>query len=169
MGTGHTTGDQVRVRRSALKRSEWLVRAVVVFCLLYALVAAVTRTDERFPLFGWSLFSQVPSAHGSDYSVRLVELDGRRLKPPKYYEDAKLVDQGRLVQATRAMTALGRAAERDPNGDVVTYRAGVFEGVYLNEYKRGRFEVVKRTYDIRDRFDCRCFVSETVLGEYDFR
>jgi hypothetical protein len=145
-----------------------LVRAAVVFCLLYAIVAALTRTDERFPLFGWSLFSEVPSPDGSDYSVRLVELDGRRLQPPQYYEDAKVVDQARLVQATRAMTALGRAAERDPDGDTVASRAGLFEDVYLNRYESGRFEVVKRTYDIRDRFDCKCFVSESVLGEFNF-
>jgi hypothetical protein len=168
MATGHTTGDQLRVRRSALKRSEWLVRAAVVFCLLYAVVAALTRTDERFPLFGWSLFSEVPNPHGSDYSVRLVELDGRRLRPPQYYENAKLVDQGRLVQATRAMTALGRTVERDPDGDAATFRAGAFEGVYLTAFERGRFEVVKRNFDIRDRFDCKCFVSETVLGEFNF-
>jgi hypothetical protein len=58
MALGHEVNGGLRVRRSALRRSEWLVRAAVVFCVLYAVVAALTRTDERIPFFGWSLFSE---------------------------------------------------------------------------------------------------------------
>jgi hypothetical protein len=169
MASGRTTASRSRTDRAALKRSEWLVRAALVFCALYALVAFQDRHTERFPFFSWTLFSDVPDPKSTDYSVRLLERDGTVLTPPLYYADAKLVDQGQLVQANRQMKGLGRAIERegaDSPGSV--YRAAVFEDQFLGKYQSGRFEVVKRTFDIRDRFDCHCFSNEEVLGEFTF-
>ena len=154
-------------RWSPLRRSEWLVRGVVVFCLLYAVLAQQTRTEEKVPFFGWSLFSEVPQPRETNYSVRLLELDGKRFDPPVYFEEAHLVDQARLVQSTRAMQGFGRAAE-GTDAATAAFHAQRFKDVYLTKYQTGRYEVVKRTFDIRDRFECECFIEEEVVGEYSF-
>jgi hypothetical protein len=159
--------DRRASRWRPVKRSEWLVRCAVAFVLLYALVASQTRTDERFPLFGWSLFSDVPQPRGVDYSVRLLELDGERFDPPVYFEDAGIVNQARVVQAVRALRRFGTAAQGDdPN--VTAFHADRFQEVYLTEYTSGRYELVRRSFDVRDRYECDCFADEEVIGEFSF-
>ena len=55
-----------------MRRIEWLIRGVLVFCLLYVgMIAVGGRSNERFPIFPWDLFSKVPQPEGRDYSIRI--------------------------------------------------------------------------------------------------
>src|SRR4051812_42764538 len=94
-----------------MRRGEWLVRAVLVFCLLYGAVAVVDRTNEVFPFFAWDLFATVPDPHGTDYSIRITAADGATTKLPVYFEDSHLLSDDLEVQGLAALQQLGQSAE----------------------------------------------------------
>lgn len=137
-----------------------------MFCALYAVVAVQEGRDEHFPIFNWDLFSHVPSPHGTDYSVRLLEAPGFRRPLPAYYEDLNLQPAGQEVQGYFALQELGKTLEQGDAARAEKLRR-TFESTYLNTFRQARYEVVKRTYDIRARLDCRtCFADVTVLAPY---
>jgi hypothetical protein len=141
------------------------VRATLAFCLLYALVALPSR-NERFPLFSWNLFSNASNPTGTDYSVRLVEADGLKARLPVYYERSGLQSGGREIQGYTALQRLGQAFDQGQKLRVETLR-NAFESSYLNDLTHVRYELVRRTFNIRDRVDCdSCFTKETVLATY---
>jgi hypothetical protein len=151
-----------------MRRSEWAVRAALVFCLLYALVALPNRQTEKFPIFSWDLFSQAPNPRATDFSIRLLAADGMRTPLPVYYERSNLQQGGQEIQGFTALQRIGGAYDRGDKRRGDTLRS-TFESTYLSGLKNVRYEVVKRTYNIRDRVDCdSCYSKETVLGTYEF-
>ena len=116
-----------------MRRSEWLVRVAVVFCLLYGVIGAHDRHQDAFPIFSWDLFTRVPNPRKSDYSIRLLETDGVPLKRPMYFEAAGLAKEGRAAQAYIAMQHLGAAVSRD-NGMAIAILRSRFEATYLNQF-----------------------------------
>jgi hypothetical protein len=148
------------------RRIEWVVRGALVFCLLYALVALPDRRHETFPFFSWDLFSSAPNPIGTDYSVRLIAADGLTTPLPVYYERSGLQRGGQQIQGYTALQRLGQAVDRGQTRLVATLRSA-FESTYLNELTHLRYEVVRRTFNIRARVDCdSCFIDQTVLGTY---
>lgn len=149
-----------------MRRSEWLVRAVLAFCLVYGVVAVADRGREVFPAFAWDLFAKVPAAHGRDYTVRITEATGLKVAVPVFYENSRLQGGAREVQGVYALQQLGRTLARGQRAraDVLRKR---FEAIYFAGHPRVRYEVVERTYDIRARVDCReCFTRIRVLAGY---
>jgi hypothetical protein len=148
-----------------MRRSEWLVRAALVFCLLYGAVAVIDRGDEIFPFFAWDLFAKVPASHGRDFSVRLVEAQGLQGTVPVYYEDSHLQRGARQIQGYSALQQLGRSLIRGEARSAALRKH--FEVTYLTGLRRVSYEVVERTYDIRKRVDCRhCFTKVEVLATF---
>jgi hypothetical protein len=136
-----------------------------VFCLLYAVVALSTD-EEKFPIFSWDLFSKVPNPTSTDYSVRLIAADGLNTPLPVYYERSGLQSGGEQIQGYTALQRIGRAFGQGQKRQVDTLRK-TFESTYLNELTHLRYELVRRTFNIRDRVDCdSCFTKVTVLGTY---
>ena len=83
-----------------------------------------------------------------------------------YFESSHLQDATLEIQGYSALQQLGSSLER---GDKVAADAErkAFESTYLTALPRVRYEVVKRTYDIRTRVECReCFTGETVIARY---
>ena len=149
-----------------MRRSEWLVRAALVFCLLYGAGAVLDRGHEVFPLFAWDLFAKVPAPHGGDFSARLIEAEGLRGTVPVYYEDSHLQPGARQIQGYYALQRLGRTLLRGDRALSTGLRKH-FEGTYLAGLRHVRYEVVERTYDIRERVECRnCFTKIKVLATY---
>jgi hypothetical protein len=150
-----------------MRRIEWLIRAALVFCLLYAGIIAVSgRANETFPFFAWDLFSKVPSPQGRDYSIRIDQAQGLPGPFPVYFENANLQNGAQEIQGYFALQVLGQSTEGTIKLDTVALRKN-FESTYLAGLSHARYALVKRTYDIRKRVTCpTCFTGVTVLGEY---
>jgi hypothetical protein len=159
-----------------LRASERLARAILAFLLVYGLIVAHAvflqltehRTSEEiFPFFKWDLFSRVPNSDQEDYGIRFVEVDGRPVDPPVYFEEAdELISTSRSPDAQSTIRNIGRAVEHDQPVVLAENRA-LFEGRQLQGLDSATYEVVKRRYDLIERIDCvDCFEDETVLDEF---
>ncbi len=153
-----------------MRRSEWLVRVVLVFCVVYGAIAIQDRGHEKFPFFAWDLFSTVPKQHNADYSVRILQADGLRVPLPVYFEQTQLYQPLKEGQGYHALQLLGQVTAK---GDAL--RAAIlrkrFEQTYLsNVLSHVRYQLVRRIFDIRTRVEClHCFISEKVIGTYSTR
>jgi hypothetical protein len=154
-------------------RHERLARAavvgLVVYLVLVALPQAVGPSDghEIFPFSAFSLFSKVPAAESSGHGVRFTSIDGAELEEPTYYEDL----QGRLGPVPRAsandvISDLGEALDRG-DADAAEESRRLLESRFMPSIESARYEVVRTRWDLRQRYECRCFVEETVLGTFE--
>jgi hypothetical protein len=149
-----------------MRRSEWLVRVVLVFCVVYGAIAIQDRGHEKFPFFAWDLFSTVPKQRNADYSIRIIEASGLRVALPVYFEQAKMYQPLKQGQGYIAMQFLGRLTASGPAGRATAYRKR-FEQTYLNVLSGVRYQLVRRVFDVRTRVKCReCFISVRVIATY---
>ncbi len=150
-----------------MRRIEWLIRAALVFCLLYAgIITVASRAHETFPFFAWDLFSKVPSPEGRDYSVRIDQAQESSRTVPGVLREQQPGDRGAEIQGYFALQALGKSAEGTNKLGTAILRKN-FESTYLGALSHARYALVRRTYDIRKRVTCAtCFNDVTVLGEY---
>jgi len=141
--------------------------ASVVFIAIYALALAVRgpmNGDLLWPFHRWELFSKVPSAERTNYSIRLIEVDGEPVDPPRYFDEAQgYVDQPNSPVATTLMGELGAGIR---NGDLKqTVSAQMrLESRFMQGIGTARYEVVLRRFDILERRTCDCFLSEEVVA-----
>jgi hypothetical protein len=147
-----------------MRRSEWLVRGLLIFCLIYGVSAWQKHPIERFPFFSWDLFSNAPDPHQTDYSIRL--LDPTNLPRNTYFEDANLQPRAQEVQALTLMKAWGQTIDaNDTAGSQYIRKA--FQDTYLNGVPGVRYQVVRRTFEIRKRVECpKCFDDQVVIGTF---
>ena len=149
-----------------MRRSEWLTRIALVFVALYGLNALTNRMHEKFPAFAWDLFSSVPNPYETDYSARIVGGNNLPVRPPVFFEDSGLQNAAREIQGFFALQVLGKALQRGDSPHVESLRRS-FESAYLGNISHVRYEIVRRTYNIRTRVRCRsCFTSVKVLGTF---
>ena len=47
------------------------------------------QLPEAFPFFNWSLFSEVPDAQETDYSIRFTSVNGEVLDEPVFFEESQ--------------------------------------------------------------------------------
>jgi hypothetical protein len=149
--------------------SQRIVAATLAVMVAYLGVIGIRRgEDELLPFFTWSLFSRVPEREAVHYSIRLVEVDGRTLDPPVYFDEASaLLATTQLPEANTTLQDLGRAVEAGDE-DAVDAARSTLESRFLNELDSATYEVVRRRFDIVDRVECDCFVEETTLRELTF-
>ena len=150
--------------------SEKLLRAALVFCLFYTALAIRERTVgyEAFPFFAWDLYVKVPPDMTTSYSARILELDGRPIDSRPYYEEARrLVPAAKNVRAIQLLERLGRAVDTDRPESARRARK-LFDQSYLDSFDQATYEVVRRSFSIRERLECQCFRSETVIATYSF-
>jgi hypothetical protein len=149
-----------------MRRCEWLVRAVLVFCLLYGVVAVLDRGHETFPFFAWDLFSKAPGRYSGDFSVRILEAHGLRVPLPVYFEAAELYPPIKERQGYQAIQLLGRTTQGGDKLRTALLRKR-FEATYLNVLSGVRYQLVRRSFDIRKRIEClHCFIEQEVVGTY---
>ncbi len=141
--------------------------ATAALLLVYGAVLVLrgpTSGSELFPVFKWELFSKVPPREQTSYGVRLLEVDGEVLDEPIYFEEAlhlfrsaRSPDVPTLVRSWSQHVAAGNFEE--------SVRSQIlFEARFL-ESRPVRYQLVRRTYDIVERVDCGCFISEEVIFE----
>jgi hypothetical protein len=148
-----------------MRRSEWLVRILLVFLAVYGLIAIGDRKHEKFPFFAWDLFTTVPKPQSGDYDVRILSAKGLT-HTPIYFEDARLQNSGQLIEGYVAIQHFGKTI--DQKGDAkATAARKQFESIYLSSLTDVHYQVVLRLYDIRKRIECHtCFTKVRVLGTY---
>ncbi|MEZ5139356.1 MAG: hypothetical protein R2702_10535 [Acidimicrobiales bacterium] len=151
-----------------MDRTDRLVALGLAFVLSYLAVLAwhgPESTEEAYPVFNWSLFSEIPDRTFSDYSVRLTSVDGRDLPEPVYFEAAR-AQLPRLYQnpgGYRLIQQLGSAIDRGDDAAAEGFDAALDER-WLEEVDVAEYEVVRRTFDILERRSCDCFTEETVIA-----
>jgi hypothetical protein len=144
---------------------------VVTLAVMVAYLGAVAvdvgaGRDEALPFFTWSLFSQVPAREQVNFSIRLVEVDGRPLDPPRYFDEAgDLVTAALAPEANELAQAIGRRLEAGDEAGAEEL-LGLFESRFLNELDGASYEVVRRRYDVVDRLSCQCDLDTTVVGTF---
>lgn len=144
-----------------------LTVAVLVVYSGVLLWVGPTSHVEQFPFFKWQLFSKVPSEINTSYGVRLLEVDGQELDPPRYFEksDDLFGNRARSPEAATLLKSWGGHLEAFRPLRAEASRE-LFETRFLQSATTVHYEVVKRRYDIIERVECDCFVSEEVIGEY---
>lgn len=147
------------------------MRLFVLFAALYFCIPpAMTLLDPRFrgevyPLSMWSMFYRVHNRM-DDYGVRILSIDGKNLRNPRYFEHAKL-SKSHSISAYHAIQKLGRATEGGDESRVASARRTV-ERAYLGQ-RRITYELVSRKWDPYERFMNNEFIEEKVLGQFESR
>jgi hypothetical protein len=119
-------------------------------------------SGETLPFFMWELFSTVPENHQSDYGLRLIEMDGS--KGDGVYFEESLLPSHSATGAHRIIGRMGAAFEAGRMDDFERQRT-ILETRYLYPLSTATYELVKREFDVDERYDCECFVSEVTLTE----
>lgn len=147
-----------------------LVVVAMAFMTLYLAVVVVNgpTKPERYPFFSWSLFSKMPAAEVTDYSIRFTRIDGKDLDEPIYFEDANaLVGTSGVPGAIDTIRNLGKSLVADRPMQVAVSEERL-ETTYLNRLVQADYEIVRRRFDILERRSCDCFLSVTVIGQGSF-
>lgn len=162
-----------------LTPSKRLSRLYAAFPLLLAVYVPLAFTPyfipgwkgqkEIFPFFSWDLFSLVPQREMTDYSVRIVAVDGVRLPKPVFYAEAgSRVENAGSITAYRHQQSMGRAAAKQDEAAL----AKLVDSFESNHLLRGRtydYELVQRHYDPVARWRKRQYHELTVFRTYRHR
>jgi hypothetical protein len=141
---------------------------LLVSYLVVLVVNGPRSSIEAFPVSRWELFSMVPPRENTSYGVRLVEVDGVVLDPPRYFEESRdLFRSARSPDVPVLVARWGRHAEAGRESDAEAARR-LFESRFLADAGTVRYELVLRRYDIVERVECGCYVSEEVLDAHRF-
>jgi len=143
--------------------------SLVAYGAILSVATVVRGSAEIFPFFSWQLFAGVPAPIDQDYGVRLTAADGRAIAPAVYFEDAaSYISASHSISARALIQDLGRNLERKRSPQSARERA-ILESRYLQDLGSGRYQVVRRRFDVIDRVDCRCFIEEAVVAEFSLR
>lgn len=167
-----TSEAPTAARRRGVRRTDrlvWLVLGVlVVYCLMLARTsfafAQYRGPSEIFPFFHWELFSRVPEPVQQYYGIRFTTLNGVSLDQPVYFEQSTLPARSNS-SAHVLVQRLGRAVERGDDEAAARYRT-ILESRYLDLEAGAAYELVDREYDVEERYECDCFISEVVLDQF---
>lgn len=158
--------------KRGLSRADRVVAGTVAVLVGYVgLIGLRERTadgTELFPFFKWELFSSVPNRESQDFTIRLLEIDGRVLDEPLYFADAgEHISTAKSPDAVETINRFGEAV-RDDRPLVADRQRTLVEGGFLYELGSARYQLVQRRFDLIDRIRCAdCFVEERVLAEFE--
>jgi hypothetical protein len=126
---------------------------------------SVPGRDEIYPFSVFSLFSKVPN-QCHDFSIRIREIDGRRLSPAVSFENAESYFTSATNHGARmTIQRLGLALERRDAASASREREEL-ESMHLGGHRSLVYEVVARTYDPLDRRRHGIVQSSRVLASY---
>jgi hypothetical protein len=161
-------GQAKSARRSRTSVHLLLTAGLIIGYCGILLWAGPSADKETFPFFKWQLFSKVPMPVNTSYGVRVLEVDGVAVDPPRYFEEspdlftsAKSPEAATLTKAWAQHHKAGRRMD-------AAYSQELFHTRYFSPATSVRYELVERRYDIRERVECHCYLSEEVLGEYEY-
>lgn len=147
----------------------WFVLAVLAVYTVMMGRTAVAFADFRapseiLPFFHWELFSRVPEPVQRYYGIRFTSLDGVPLSEPVYFEDSALPTRSNS-SAHLVVQRIGQAVREGDDEAAARYRT-ILESRYLDRAEGATYELVDREYDIEEREECDCYISEVVIDTF---
>lgn len=150
------------------RRDRLTGRLLITFITAYILLAAVghLRHGEIYPFATWSLFSRVPN-HTTDYTLRILEVDGRRLDPPPFLTAAGkwLTLPGYGHELSVNVQQLGHEIERGDGAAISQQRARV-EGYCFTGHESVKYEVMRRQFNPLDAWRTGRYRDVRVLATF---
>lgn len=152
-----------------MRRSTRLVLCMAAVLAVYGAIVVqngLRAPRERFPFFKWELFSRIPAPQRDSYSIRLIEVNGEKLDKPVYFEDAKgIIGASKSPEGYQTLQHFGSAVEHGQFLRIANTKE-ILESRFMPELTQARYELVRRHFDLLERTECHCFISEKVIGEY---
>jgi hypothetical protein len=152
-----------------MKRYRAFLYAWLLATVLYVAVGNYTwmrGSYEVFPVFAWELFSYVPGA-ATDYGVRLTQIGGAPLTPPRYFEEAAgLVRDTHSIEAYVVIQDLGRAVESG-DADAVAQARTTLESLYLDGLGAVTYDLYQRRASPLARAQSGAFDEEQQLATFE--
>ncbi len=140
-------------------------RAILLGLVAYGIGGFLTfdiakkKSNELFPVFSWFLFAEVPQKIHVRYTIRIHRVDGRDLAPPILFAAAEAYANPKSVSANKLIDEIGRANERQEEGEVQRMR-GTLEENQINRVQR--YELMKLTYDPVERYQTGKVLEESI-------
>lgn len=145
-----------------MKRYQLILKGIRLFLILYfigGLLSTLTPRHEVFPVFSWFLFPLTPNLE-SKFALRLHQVAGELLEPPRYYEKAEgIVNEPKSIRVYQMVQDLGVAEKRNDSEEIKRLRS-ILENNYL--HTPCRYELLVVTYDPVKRWKTGLMHEETV-------
>lgn len=142
---------------------------LLIIVALYPVIALYSmRAFEReiFPFFWWELFSYIPAQQRQDYGLRIIQYGDRKPDPPPYFEHASpLINNPTSIEAQTSIQLLGAAIEQSESGEAEKLRR-LIETVHMQDPQSVTYQVIRREFDLIERWQCQCFAEEEVIAEF---
>lgn len=150
----------------AYRQINWLIAATVTVYVLMGYGTQMLGYGELFPFFSWDLFSTIPQAERSDYGLQIVAVNNTPLVEPLYYENAaQWFAQPNSIEAYVLIQSLGNALVSSDPGSTRTVRKQL-ESIYMGKVVNAEYRIVRRKFDIRQRWLEHRFLSEENLATF---
>ena len=120
---------------------------------------------EMYPFFAWQLFTHVPERIGSEYSIRVLEIQGRKIDAPVPYsaQDGFLSGKNQPTEYWLMFQFLGRAYQEGDEANIAKYRS-VLEKCFTAYPVR--YELVLATKDAIDYWKYKTYISVHPLAAF---
>lgn len=154
-----------------MEKYKQLQKFIIGFLVFYFIAGLSTeffldgREKDYLPFFSWFLFSHTPDEKSTQYTIRIIEFDGKTFNPPVFLNQAYgIVDQPNspklreLIRKLSASTLSGSTRESEQ-------LRMLLEQIYLPEGPI-RYELVMVTYNPIRRFEMGELESVRQLGEF---
>jgi hypothetical protein len=144
------------VDRSCCMKYSNLKRLLIGFIVLYLGVALISgfrfRHREVFPIFSWSLFSQVQSSR-SDFAVLITQIGNRTFEPPIELKNAdQWFPRGGHIRSYITIQNMGNAFLRRDRRTLEISRR-ILESNYMNgPAEPVKYLLISRRYDPIERW-----------------
>lgn len=142
--------------------------AITLMLSAYVLVAVagniLTRDAEFYPVFSWSLFSNVSDLRAT-VELEIVAMEGEPLPEPKtYYEMKHLFRQAARsnIDVTKSLWQLG---DLIANGEETQELASAIHRKYLSEAEIVSWRLVRVLFDPIERYRTGAILSRDVVFE----
>lgn len=154
-----------------MKRYRITQWSIVLGLILYPLIAYSTiglPQRELFPFFSWELFSHIPPKEITSYGIRFNSANGNELNEPLYFEDAMhLTRHAESVDAFVTLQSLGSAIEQNDLVQVATSQQ-LLQSTYFGDISAAEYEIVRRRFDLLERWQSNQYLEEEVIAHFIF-
>lgn len=145
--------------------------SILIGLILYPIIALSTiglPQRELFPFFSWELFSYIPADTITSYGIRFSSANGESLAQPIYFEEAKhLTPYADSVDAFVTLQSLGNAiAQNDAQQTAATQQ--LLQGTYFGDMSAAEYAIVRRRFDLLERWRHNRYLEEEVIAHLTF-
>lgn len=140
---------------------------LICYCLIAFLGGGVSSNYELFPVFNWSLFSDVTDTRVL-CEIEVLSIDGVELDSPTRFYDLRDEFEAARSRDVTVLKLLQRicGAKLARREDTFNDLRVVLESGYLRERSNVIYRLVLQTYNPIERWRDGSLISAVVLGQY---